>query len=76
MSQTQSGNLKTAMAMNIKSSRVQDVLVDAVHDEGDGAHHGGPEDGGVALVALAHLRRHVRHRVGRGVANLECKENA
>ena len=57
------------------SSRVQDVLVDAVHDEWDRAHHGGPEDGGVALVALAHLRRHVSHRVGRGVTHLKCQKN-
>ena len=51
--------------------RVQDVLVDAVHDERHGAHHRRAEDRRVALVALAHLGRHVRHGVGRGVAHLK-----
>ncbi len=43
-----------------------------VHDEGYGAHEGGLEDRGVTAVALADLRRHVRHSIGRGVTNLNC----
>ena len=53
---------------------VDDVFVDSIHDERNGAHHGGTQNGSIPFVSFADFGRHIRHGIGRGVSDLDAKQ--